>query len=330
MNQDKYVTIIVPVYNVEKYLPECIESLINQTYKNIQIILVDDASTDKCSEICDWYAEKDDRITVIHKEINSGAASARNKGIDNAEGEYICFVDSDDYILPDFVEKLLANLYEYDADIAVCSFTSVFCNRQERYSFSDRIKVFTNKEYLEQLLVDWTCALACNKIFKAKLLENVRYEEGHKIDDEFFTYRLIMRANRIVQIDDSLYMYRMRASSVMKSAKNEKQRFCDQIDFMEKRYINIKNEYPELKKSYIENLADNFIRFFRCNTLYEECAKALKNCIKRNWKDFLFIDYSWILKILIIFYFLTPMCRLIKNSKMLLENGNESQEDLFS
>ncbi|MBO7334370.1 MAG: glycosyltransferase, partial [Lachnospiraceae bacterium] len=115
------ISVIVPVFEVEKYLKECIESILNQTYTNLEIILVDDGSPDKCGEICEEYAKTDNRIIVIHHE-NKGLSSARNRGLDIATGDYIGFVDSDDKIAPDMFEILLNNLKQYDADISICGF----------------------------------------------------------------------------------------------------------------------------------------------------------------------------------------------------------------
>ena len=115
------ISVVVPVYNVEKYLRKCIDSIINQTYKNLEIILVDDGSPDKCGEICDEYAKKDNRVKVIHKK-NAGVSSARNDGIDNATGEYIIFVDSDDWLEDNAIEIMVDKLNEYDYDCVFCNF----------------------------------------------------------------------------------------------------------------------------------------------------------------------------------------------------------------
>lgn len=325
MLQDKIVTIIVPIYGVEKYLSECIESLICQTYANLQILLIDDESPDRCPEICDQYAKQDARIQVIHKK-NGGAASARNVGLDNMIGDYVCFVDSDDYVVPNFVQRLLEQIEKYQADIATCAFQSIYLSRREQNGFEKDFEIYDTQEYLRRFLVDWSCALACNKIFSSHLLKNIRYEEGRKIDDEFFTYKIVMKAQKIVQFNEFLYMYRMRASSVMNAASTEEKRFHDQIEFIENRYQVIK-EYPNLRSCFMEHMADNYIQFFRSDRLNMEIAKYIKECIRKHWSDFLFVPYKKNLKIWIMVYMLYPIKMRVRNK--LWNSENEITDDLF-
>ena len=151
---DKLVSVILPVYGVEKYLPECVDSLLAQTYRNLEIILVDDASPDHCGTICDSYAARDSQVRVIHKK-NGGAASARNAGLDAARGEYICFVDSDDVVEEDYVEILLETLG--DGDMAMCGFyfLSPSGSRPEIMSSGSYNRV----GFMKRFLKDWCCAL---------------------------------------------------------------------------------------------------------------------------------------------------------------------------
>ena len=218
MKKEK-VSIIIPVFKVEKYLQECLESLLNQTYKNLEIILVDDASPDSCPQICDAFAKSDKRIAVNHKK-NGGAASARNVGLDCASGEFISFVDSDDYVDEDYISRLFCLMKEEDADISVCSFSNVYRNRTEKIDNTEGI--YTAQDYLRLFLHDWKCGLIWNKLFKADLLKNVRFTEGHIIDDEFFTYKAVMSARRIAVKNNNLYYYRQRKSGAMN--RDEKRR----------------------------------------------------------------------------------------------------------
>lgn len=326
MLQDKLVTIIVPIYDVEKYLPECIESLIHQTYTNLEILLIDDESPDKCPEICEQYAKKDNRIKVIHKK-NGGAASARNTGMEKVTGEYVCFVDSDDYVSLDFVQRLVEEAEKYKADIAACSFESLYLNRKEKNEFKKSLEVYVTKEYLKLFLVDWSCALAWNKIFRAQLLKNIRFEEGHKIDDEFFTYKVVMQAKKIVHFNEPLYKYRMRVSGVMKANEGRDKRFWDQVEFIERRYQVIRTSYPDLKSCFMEHMADNYIQFFRSDRLNMEIAKYIKECIRKHWSDFLFVPYKKNLKIWIMVYMLYPIKMRVRNK--LWNSENEITDDLF-
>ena len=298
----KKVTIIIPVYKVEKYLRECLDSIVNQTYKDLEIIIVDDESPDKCPKICDEYAEKDTRIHVIHKH-NGGAASARNTALNQATGEYVCFVDSDDYIRNDYVEQLINHIEKYKADVAVCSFEYLYKNRREKDCFNIEAKIYDQKAYLKEFLNNWTCSLIWNKMFKRELINGIRFEEGHKIDDEFFTYKIILNANTIVQIPHILYTYRMRGSSVMNDMKSGKKRLKDQIDFLKVRYNEIKKGQPTLKRVYLEHMADNYIQFFRSELMDVEIKKYIKQAIKENLFDFIFVPYYMVLKLWIFNYY---------------------------
>ena len=144
------VSMIIPVYGVEVYLGECLETVLNQTYKNLEIILIDDESPDRCPEICDQYAQKDERIKVIHQK-NGGAANARNHGLDMATGEYICFIDSDDKIENNYVEKLLGAIKENKAEVVVCSFKQWYKDKTQDSSGFEN-KEYSSKDYIRKFL----------------------------------------------------------------------------------------------------------------------------------------------------------------------------------
>lgn len=256
------ISVIIPVYNVEKYLSECLDSVINQTYKNLQIILVDDGSTDSSGKICDVYAEKDNRITVVHQK-NAGAGAAKNTGLDLVKGDYFSIIDSDDYIELDMYEKMVTSLEKYNSDIAQCLFRNVFVNDSfdRKYKIKGNYpKVLTSKSFLKEYLYDWKYAIFWNKLFKSSLLKEIRFPVGRKIDDEFFTYKLVCSAKKVVNIDDILYNYRMRKTSVMN--ENDSDRLIyDRIDCFIERYNYISNVYPSLKKNYNLKLYDDLIYF---------------------------------------------------------------------
>lgn len=209
------ISVIVPVYNVEKYLDKCIESIVNQTYKNLEIILVDDGSPDNCPQICDNWAKKDDRIIVIHKE-NSGAGAARNAGIDIAKGKYIGFVDSDDYISNNMYEFLLG-LFEDDVDIVECEYKRVY-NFEYKFQSEDEehiIKATSLEAMKYNINSNIFNQLAPVKLFSKKALEGVRYPVGNSIDDEFFTYKTIANCKVLVHSSKVLYAYYQNDKSVM-------------------------------------------------------------------------------------------------------------------
>lgn len=293
------VSMIIPVYGVEAYIVECLESVLNQTYSNLEVILIDDESPDNCPQICDEFAKKDTRIKVIHQK-NGGAANARNHGLDIASGEYICFIDSDDKIENDYVERLLDNVREQNADIAVCAFKQWYQNKLEDYTEKEK-KIYSGKDYIRKFLLDWTCGLIWNKIFHKKTLKGVRFEEGHKIDDEFFTYQAVLRAEKVAVFDETLYWYRMRKSGVMLSGKEYKtQMLKDRLEYMTKRYENVIGRYPDIKSEYLYNLTDNLIRFTREANGEADLINNVNKVKKKYWNQILFgpisikIKYSYI------------------------------------
>lgn len=258
----KKISVVIPVYNVEKYLSECLDSVINQTYKDLQIILVDDGSTDFSGKICDVYAEKDNRITVVHQK-NAGAGAAKNTGLELIDGDYFSIIDSDDYIELDMYEKMVNSLEKYNADIVQCLFRNVYVNDSfdRKYKIkSNYPKVLTSKRFLKEYLYDWKYAIFWNKLFKSSLLKEIRFPVGRKIDDEFFTYKLVCNAKKVVNIDNMLYNYRMRKTSVM-NENNSDRLIYDRIDCFIERYNYVSDIYPSLKKKYLTKLYDSLLYY---------------------------------------------------------------------
>ena len=215
------ISVIVPVYNVENYLNKCVDSIVNQTYKNLEIILVDDGSTDKCPEICDEWAKKDSRIRVIHKE-NGGAGDARNAALDTVKSPLIGIVDSDDYILPDMYEKLYNALIENNTDLSVCTYSlfDMYDNPLPRQrimpefhckvvSREEALNTFTNPEYGSEYDFLWT------KLYKSEVFNEIRFPKGNKHDDTATIHRIIGVCNKIALLNETLYMYRKHDKSVM-------------------------------------------------------------------------------------------------------------------
>lgn len=213
------VSVIVPVYKVEDYLEKCIQSIQNQTYRDLEIILVDDGSPDQCGQICDRYKAQDERIQVIHKE-NGGLSDARNFGIDTATGEYILFVDSDDYIHPRMVEILLKELEDAGADLAVCAFRQV----DEAETVPEDVAAggdavsesFTGQEIMNNLQYrNLLTVVAWNKLYRRQLFAQLRYPKGKIHEDEFLVHRLLHLCKKTVYIQDELYYYVRREGSIM-------------------------------------------------------------------------------------------------------------------
>lgn len=279
---DKKVSIILPVYNVSAYLEECIRSLMEQDYKNLEIIPVDDESPDDCGEILDRLAAEDDRIKPIHKK-NGGAASARNVGIDAATGEYLCFVDSDDSVEPTFVSHLMENLIKYDADVSACSFVMWRMDGMVEQPQFTAPGVYIRDEYLLRFLSDWECAPVTNKVFRRSCIGAIRMEEGHRIDDEFFTYKVIMNCQRIAVSNERLYRYRIRKSSVMLSTTQYQERFIlDCVDYTTQRYNNISVGAPELEDAYFRDALDNMTRYWNHSKDMPNAQKAIRAWINAH------------------------------------------------
>ena len=203
------ISVVVPVYKVENYLERCVESLLAQTYENIEIILVDDGSPDGCPAMCDEYAEKHDRIKVVHQE-NKGLSGARNTGIDHAKGEYIAFIDSDDLWSVHFLESLYRALKAHDADISQCRWEYMHGDElKEAYDPDAKCTCYTGREMLANLFIQTGAyyVVAWNKLYKKELFENIRYPEGRIHEDEATTYKLFDQAKKCVFVDNALYGY---------------------------------------------------------------------------------------------------------------------------
>lgn len=214
------ISVIIPVYNVEKYLSECIDSVINQEYSNLDIIIIDDGSTDKSAIICDEYKELDSRIRVIHK-INEGLSSARNYGLRVAKGDWICFIDSDDWIADKYVSRMYEIACKNDADIVVSNYCRVELDGTIRIAKAKCYQkrgidvVYTNANETGDYAINYT--IAWNKLYKKNLFNNVRFPEGLLLEDQMVTCKLMYFAERVVAIDEPLYYYRRRLGSIMES-----------------------------------------------------------------------------------------------------------------
>lgn len=235
MKQNELISIIVPIYKVEPYLHRCIDSILDQTYKNLDIILVDDGSPDRCGDICEEYAKKDDRIKVIHKE-NGGLSDARNFGIDAAEGAYLSFLDSDDWVHSEYVERLYKLIKDTKSDISACDFLRT-ATEDVATDFSDEtVYEFSNIEALEQYTDGFyvQMVVAWGKLYKHKLFDGVRFPVGRIHEDEFTTHKLIHKSKKVVYSTVKLLYYWQREDSIMKSDFNLNQKL-DALDSYEQR-----------------------------------------------------------------------------------------------
>ena len=207
MNAD-LISIIVPVYNVEKYLIRCVNSIIHQTYENIEIILVDDGSTDESGYLCDKLLNEDSRIKTFHKE-NGGLSDARNYGIARAMGDFLFFVDSDDWVEPEVIEVLIDAIKEEDADIAICGLNDIVIGEIKNKRGSSNKKVLSNTEAIDTFFNngDDIGVVVWNKLYKKELFENIIFEVGKLHEDVFFTPKVLFYANKIIVTNYYGYNY---------------------------------------------------------------------------------------------------------------------------
>lgn len=239
------ISIIIPIYKVEEYLDECIISVVNQTHKNLEIILVDDGSPDNCPAMCDDWAKKDERIRVIHK-LNGGLSDARNAGINIASGEYIAFVDSDDYIKPDMMEKLYTAICQENADIAACGILS--CEGGKETVWGCHNVVGISEQILKMLYNETSYPVsAFNKLYLRSCWKELRFPVGKTCEDAFTTYQLIHNSKRIAMIPEALYCYRIRPGSIMTSSFSLKK--MDEEEAWQCNYKFVELNYPKLKKA---------------------------------------------------------------------------------
>lgn len=236
------ISVIVPVYKVEPYLDKCISSIVNQTYRNLEIILVDDGSPDNCPAMCDTWAEKDCRIQVIHQK-NQGGGAARNAGLDIAAGSLIAFVDSDDYIATDMYEYLLV-LVEQGADIVECSYVEVTGN-DAVFPMEHKVHTYQVQEAMAEHIRDRLFRqLIWNKLYRRETIENVRFPAGKKIDDEFFTYQVLGKAQTLIHSTKICYAYRQQSESVMHSMPISKR--LQAVEAKVLRHAYVREHFPEL------------------------------------------------------------------------------------
>lgn len=240
------VSVIVPVFNVQKYLVRCINSLINQSLTNIEILLIDDGSTDNSGTICDEFAKKDNRIIVIHKE-NGGLSDARNVGLDNANGQYVGFVDSDDFIHKEMYSSLYNALICSDADIAesgYCEFYSIKSLKADVESNPTYSEIYSREKAVISTIMDHKCrTYVWNKLYKKELWDDIRFPYGKLFEDAFTTYKIINKISKLVRLDSKLYFYFQRENSIVSSNFSVKK--LDHCDALYEMMQFIIKTYPE-------------------------------------------------------------------------------------
>lgn len=285
------ISVVIPVYKVEKYLNKCIDSVINQTYTNLEIILVDDGSPDNCGKICDEYAKNDKRISVIHKK-NGGLSDARNAGIDIAKGIYITFIDSDDYVESNYIEILYNSITKNNTDMAISSHKVIYENGTILDKATEENSISKPKEVLKRILYDDGIDLsAWAKLYKTELFENIRYPKNRLFEDAATTYKLIDKCNEISIVSKSTYNYIIRNNSITNNSFTIKK--MDLIMSTEEMCGYIKNKYPELERAadrrqmyaYLSTLSQLAMSKQKFKNEQKYMMKYIKNNRKKALKD---------------------------------------------
>lgn len=282
------ISIIVPVYNVSKYIRKCLDTIINQTYTNLEIILIDDGSTDDSGNICDEYAKRDKRIKVIHKE-NEGLSIARNTGIKNATGKYIGFIDSDDWIDLDMYNRLYNNLKNENAEISCCNRLLVYSNKQKEYGTSSYYEVMNSERAIELMCTYGYIGVSVyTKLFEKKLFDGIEFPNGKKSEDVFIIYKLLDKASVIVYDATPLYYYRQREGSIT-SAKNINLDIIDaskeMMDFVEKKYPDIKSVVENNYVYSIIGVYDTILKSKEKGTKIDELKKFIVAEVRKYYQE---------------------------------------------
>ena len=242
--QKPNISVVVPIYNVEPYLRRCVDSLLGQTYRDFELILVDDGSPDDCGRICDEYAAHDSRVQVVHKP-NGGLSDARNAGLAIARSEYIAFVDSDDWVAEDYLARLLDTLMETGADICECE--ALRTTGDENYSPVEQSTpaVFDTVSALEQLIHDGVFHQhVWNKLYRKEVIADILFPKGKTNEDEFWTYQVFGNAKTVTKIPDILYFYFQRPGSIMGETYSLKRLDALEAKLQRQKYISAK--FPQL------------------------------------------------------------------------------------
>lgn len=285
------ISVIVPIYNVEEYLPTCIESILNQTYKDLEILLIDDGSTDNSGKICDMYAKQDSRCIVLHQ-LNKGLSGARNTGLDYATGEYISFVDGDDYIHPQMLEILYEALQKGDYDFSMTLYKEVYAKENVLF-----ISNYTFQEFDQDQLIyglyntsrkrnnysEMNFHIVWNKLYKKKLINNTYFVQT-SAEDTVFNTSIYLKCKKIIAINKALYYWMQRNTSITHQGINST--FINRIVSYNQCLNNIPLVYPHYRGAVIEKMYKTFlyVRLYSWNTPYQTQAISLINRMHNKYK----------------------------------------------
>ena len=284
------ITIIVPVYMVEKYLDQCINSIIEQTYSNLEIILIDDGSSDSCSETCDSWAFKDDRIIVIHKE-NGGLSSARNAGLDICSGAYITYIDSDDWVERDYVSVMHKAMADNQAEVCSANMNEFDEDTGSIHKISKKAFIAGPEETLLKLYKNEFPVGSAPKMYLASIWRDLRFPVGHNYEDAYTTYLAVDAAQRIIHLSDTPYYYRIHSGSIMTTSFSLNT--LDRVRAWKQNYLYCKEKYPEIapyaRIQWLEHIPLILSQFpKKLNQSEKEAKRWLKSEIVNNMGFILF------------------------------------------
>lgn len=290
MGENDLITMVIPIYNVEQYLTNCLESVINQSYENIEIILVDDGSTDNSKKICRFYEKKDCRIRYIYK-TNGGLSSARNCGIENAKGKYITFLDSDDTITIDYVQTLYDLIKKYNTRMSICAYTKLRNSKGENIGENYEETSLNTKECLGRMLLEKGFTVSANaKMYELGLFEHVRYPNGLLYEDNATTYKLILQCKNIAYSNKSIYTYFIRPGSITSDSFSN--RHLDYIKITDEACKKILSTFPELSDEC--HYRKTYVRFTILKKMSLSKLTTEQNIIKNNLITELKSNKNWI------------------------------------
>ena len=331
--QQPLISVIIPVYNVEKYLSQCVESILAQTYRNLEILLIDDGSPDNCPSLCDEYKQRDERIRVVHKQ-NGGLADARNCGLDIANGNYISFVDSDDWIEETTYEEMMAFVSQFDADIVCCAASRVRGEEEVELCFSyyETGTVLSGREVTKEILLDKIGSQVVKGLYQKKCWDQVRFPIGRLYEDIPTTYKAFSSADKVAFLNKPFYKYRVNEESISHTAKPIKPYHI---------YLGFKSHYECAVESFpeiIEECRANAAHY-AISTYFHYCAGEMElapfvddvcEFLNRNKGK---VKYSMMMKsrrnALKLYYFSKPLfalfCKILHITKLQKVMGLEAK-----
>ena len=302
------ISVIVPVYRVEPYLRQCVDSLLMQTYTNLEVLLIDDGSPDCCGSICDEYSKNDSRVRAIHTD-NQGVSTARNLGIEEANGDLISFIDPDDWIEPTFYELLLARMKDTDADICACNYWMETETSKQKSCLPETI--YERKASIKALCESGISNYIWNKLYRKELFNTIRFPVGKTYEDFAIMHLILHQSQRVAVIANLLYHYRTRSDSITKTYKAKN--LIDYAGAYFSRYCFLKNEYADMFFEKQEDLlrlpANGISRIWRwwygCSIderkEYVERLKEYSNFAKENFPLFGFRSWPMYIKTSVVF-----------------------------